>query len=172
MSMGWKLVVLITAALVCGSLVAANAQEKPANAASAIFAKELTREQFQALAPDAVIDINGERITKSAFQARNIKAVEEAAKHVQDLRARSLTEFDARRKALIERQQAALAEANKKVEAEVARLVAADAAAHGPNWQARKKQAAELLDQAARATPTERSALEKQAADLLAPSAK
>jgi hypothetical protein len=170
--MRWKMIVPITAALVCGSLLAAHAQEKPANAAAAISAKDLTREQFQALAPDAVIEINGERITKSELQARNVKAVEEAAKQVQELRARSLAEFEARRRAFIDKRKAALAEANKKFEAEVSRLVAADAAAHGPNWEARKKQAAELLDRAEHADPTERSTLEKQAADLLAPSAK
>jgi len=170
--MGWKRVVPITAALICGSLVAANAQERPATAAAAISAKDLTPEQFKALAPDAVIEINGERITKSAFQARNAKAIEEAAKQVQDLRTRLQTQFEARRKTLVEKQKAALAEANTKFEAEVNRLVAADAAAHGPNWEARKKQAAELLHRAENATPTERSALEKQAADLLAPSAR
>ena len=172
MPMAWKRVVPIAAALVCGSFVAANAQEKPANAASAISAKDLTPEQFQALAPDAVIEINGERLTKSAFQARNLKTVEEAAKQIQDLRARSLAAFEAQRKALIDKRNAALAEANKKVEDEVNRLMAADTAAHGPNWEARKKQAAELIDRAKSATPTERSTLEKQAADLLAPSAK
>jgi len=56
------------------------------------------------------------------------------------------------------------------VRSEIARRVAADAAADGPNWEARKQQAAELLHRAARASPAERSALEKQAADLLAPS--
>jgi acyl-CoA reductase-like NAD-dependent aldehyde dehydrogenase len=45
-------------------------------------------------------------------------------------------------------------------------------AAHGPNWEARKKQAADLFEKAAKATPTERSELLKQAADLLAPTPK
>jgi hypothetical protein len=48
----------------------------------------------------------------------------------------------------------------------------ADAAAHGPDWAARKKQAADLLARAAKASPLDRSELEKQADDLLAPSAK
>jgi hypothetical protein len=156
----------------CGLLFVANAQEKPATAAAPISAKDLTPEQFKALAPDAVIEINGERITKSAFEARNAKALEEAAKNMQDLRARSLAEFEARRKVLIDKQKAAQAEANQKFEAEVNRLVAADTAAHGPNWEARKKQAAELLHRAESAAPIERSTLEKQAADLLAPSAR
>jgi hypothetical protein len=50
--------------------------------------------------------------------------------------------------------------------------VAADAAAHGPKSEACKKQAADLLDQAEKASPPERSEIEKMAADLLAPSAK
>jgi hypothetical protein len=41
---------------------------------------------------------------------------------------------------------AELAEANTKAEAEVDKLVAADAAKYGPNWEARKKQAADLLE--------------------------
>lgn len=172
MPMVWKRIIPITAALMCCSLLSANAQDKPTTAATAISAKDLTREQFAALAPDAVIEINGERITKREFQARITKAGQEAAKHRQDLRARSLAEFEARRKALIDKRKAALADANKKVEDEVNRLVAADAAAHGPNWEARKKQAAELLDRAKSATSNERSTLEKQAADLLARPAK
>ena len=172
--MASKRVVAIAAMLLCGSLLAANAQEqeKSATASAAISAKDLTREQFQALAPDAVIEINGERITKRDFQARNVKAVEESAEQLRDLRARSLAEFEARRKAVTDKRKAALAEANKKVEDEIHRLVAADAAMYGPNWEVRKKQAAELLHQAEGAAPTERSALEKQAADLLAPSAR
>jgi hypothetical protein len=117
MPMGWKRVVPITAALLCNFLVAAsNAQEKSTNEASAVSAKDLTREQFQALAPDAVIEINGERITKGAFQARNVKAAEEAVKQLQDIRARALAAFEARRKALLDQRAAALAESNKKVE--------------------------------------------------------
>jgi colicin import membrane protein len=171
MPMGWKLTAPIAATLICGAPVVATAQEKPTNAAAAVAAKDLTREQFQALPPDAVIEINGERMTKGAFQARNIKAIEEA-KRLPQLRERARAESQARRKALLDKRAAALAKANKKVEAEVNRLVSADAAAHGPDWEARKKRAADLLDEAAKASPIERSALEKQAADLLAPPAK
>jgi hypothetical protein len=67
-----------------------------------------------------------EQITKSVFQARNVKAVEEARKQLQDARARAQAGFEARRTALLDRRAAALAEANKKVEAEIAKLVAAD----------------------------------------------
>jgi colicin import membrane protein len=171
--MAWKLSAPVTVALFCGSLFAAGAaEEKSANPAPAIAAKDLTREQFQALPPEAAIEINGERIAKSTFQARNRKAVEEAVKRLPELRARERAESEARRKALLDKRGAALAEANKKAEAEIAKLVAADATKHGPNWEARKKQAADLLERAANASPIERSELEKQAEDLVAPSAK
>ena len=169
--MGWK-VVPIAAALAWVGPIVATADGKSPDVAAAVSAKDLTREQFQALPPDVVIEINDERITKSAFQERNAKAIEEAAKQLQDLRAQSLAAFEARRKALLDKRAATLAEANKKVEAEIAKLAAADAAKHGPNWEARKKQAADLFEKAAKATPTERSDLLKQAADLLAPAAK
>ena len=169
--MGWKLIVAVAAGLASTASVIAIAEEKP-TAPAAVSAKDLTREQFQALPPDAVIEINGESITKSAFQARNIKAVEEAAKRLPELRARARAQSDARRKVFLDKRAAELAEANKKAEAEIARLVAADAAKHGPNWAARKKQAAELLEQAAKASPIERSELEKQADELLMRSAK
>ena len=149
-----------------------NREEKPSNDASAITAHGLTREQFQALPPNALIEINGEHITKSEFQGRIVEGLQKASKQLPDIRARGLTAFEARRNALMRKREATLAEANKKVEAEIAKLVAADAAEHGANWEARKKQAADLLAQAAKAAPTERSALEKQAADLLTPAAK
>jgi hypothetical protein len=168
---GWKLIVAVAAGLASTALVVAVAEEKP-TAPAAVSAKDLTSEQFQALPADAVIEINGESITKSAFQARNIKAVEEAVKRLPELRARVRTESNAQRKALLDKRAAELAEANTKAEAEVAKLVAADAAKHGPNWEARKKQAADLLEKAAKATPTERSELLRQAANLLAPTPK
>jgi hypothetical protein len=80
--------------------------------------------------------------------------------------------FEARRNAALDQRKAVIAETNKKVEAEIAKLVAADAVKHGPNWEARKKQAADLFEKATKATPTERSDLLKQAADLLSPTPK
>jgi hypothetical protein len=130
---GWKLIVAVAAGLASTAPVIAIAEEKP-TAPAAVSAKDLTREQFHALPPDAVIEINGESITKSAFQARNIKAVEEVAKRLPELRARARAQSDARRKVFLDKRAAELAEANKKAEAEIARLVAADAAKHGPNW--------------------------------------
>jgi hypothetical protein len=158
-------------ALVWCCPVAAPAQQSP----SVVWAKTLTREKFEALPPDAVIELpNGERLTKQDFVARTTKANEEATKKLEEKQSRAEAEFEQWRKKFYDDQNAAMAEANKKVEAELNRLVAADNAAHGPNWAARKKQAAELLDQAKKTLlpPDKQSQLEKQAADLLAPAVK
>jgi hypothetical protein len=74
--MGWKTIVPIAAALACYAPALAIAQEKPSNDASAITAQGLTREQFQALPPNALIEINGEHITKSEFQGRTIEGLQ------------------------------------------------------------------------------------------------
>jgi len=119
--------------------------------------QDLTREQFEALPPDALIDLNGERITKHDFLARTTKALEEATQRSQEANSRAEDEFEQRRKTFIDDQNAALAEANEKIN----RLVAADTSAHGADWLTRKKQAAELINQAENAPPGERSRLEK-----------
>jgi hypothetical protein len=165
--MRWTLFCPIAAALICGIATAADTEERPSS--SLLPANTLTREQFKALSPDAVIESDGERMTKREFIERRTKALERAINEMHGARAKTEAEFEAKRKAFLDSERAKLEEANKKVQDEIARLVAADAAAHGANWEARKRQAADLLQQAKRATSMERSALEKQAADLLAP---
>ena len=127
-----------------------------------------TPQQFEALPPDAVLEINGERIIKRGFLARHQRAYDAAMKKVQEARARAEAEFAARRKAFLDAQEAKLEENNQRVQAEIDRLVEADNAIHGPDWQARKRQAADLLQQASKASsPREREELEKRAADLV-----
>jgi hypothetical protein len=144
-------IALIATVLVCGSVATASSQEKAGNASSTLSITEMTPEQFKALPPDAAIDVDGERITKRAFLDRRQAAGERAFKEI------------------LESEQAKLEEGNKKAHAEADRLAAVDAAAHGPNWEARKKQAFELLDQAVMASGEQREQLAKRAADLLAP---
>jgi hypothetical protein len=137
-----------------------------------VFITMPTPQQFEALPPDAVLEINGKRITKRELLARKQQAYDAAMKKVQEAKARAEAGFAAHRKVFFDAQEAKLKENNQKVQAEIDRLVAADNAAHGPDWQARKKQAAELLQQAAKASsPREREQLEKRAADLVLTSA-
>jgi hypothetical protein len=133
------------------------------------FPPALTRQQFEALPPTAMIEVDGKQISKQEFLTRQTNTLKQATKQMEDMRSRAATEFEARRKAFLDREKTSLDEANKKFQAEIDRFISADAAAHGPNWDARKKQAAALLKDAAAADAPERSRLEKQAADLLAP---
>lgn len=170
--MKWHIFFAATA-LALGLTTAAGAEHQGgsshAGPSSVISASALTVEQFKALSPDATIQIDGERMTKREFIERRIKALEQAINKMKEMRTNADTEFKARHKAFLDAEQAKLDKDNKTIEKEVARLVAADAAAHGPNWEARKKQALDILQRAAGATQVERSTLEKQAADLLGP---
>jgi hypothetical protein len=158
--MTWKSVLPIAALLLCAA---------PSGFAQDIVsAQQLTKDQFMALPPEAVIDFGGKRMTKRAFLIERARALEQANKTLQDTRAHAKQEFAARRKAFLAAEQAQLKAANLKVQAEINGLLAADAAAHGPNWEARKKQAAALLKQAASAQFLRRQQLEKRAAELLA----
>jgi hypothetical protein len=80
---------------------------------------------------------------------------------IADMKERAKDQFEAFVERRLDFDKARLAARNKQVQAEVERLKAAEAAAHGPDWEARNKRAAELLKQA--------SKLQQEATDLLAP---
>ncbi len=166
--MKWRILFPAAAALVLGVVAASGAEDK-ASSSSVASANALTPEQFKALSPDAMIEIDGERMTKGAFIESRTKALEQAINQMRDAKAKSEAAYEAQRKAFLDGETAKLEEANKKVEAEIARLLAADAAAHGPNWESRKNEAAALLKDAATAPPDQRPQLEKKASDLLSP---
>ena len=134
-----------------------------------VSADRLSKEQFKALPPDAMIDFKGERMSKRVFLQRRAEEFAQAVRQAQDMKTRAQAQFMTRRKAFLENEQAKLKAANKKVQAEVDRLVAADNSSHGKDWGARKRQAAQILAQAAKATPEHRAELERKANDLLAP---
>ena len=156
--------------LACNFPPGASAQQPAAD--HVVAAKDLTRDQFKALPPSQMIDFGNERITKGEYLDRIKQAIAKVQKNLPQLRQKLLAAVAARHKEVTDRENADLTAANTKVQAEIARLSAADAQAHGPNWDSRRQQAAAILDQAQRATPEERSTLEKQAADLLAPAGK
>ncbi|HEX4552566.1 MAG TPA: hypothetical protein VH249_01165 [Xanthobacteraceae bacterium] len=161
--------VVMVAMLACVRPDPASAQGTTAGQAPAAPPATLTREQFEALAPTAIIEIDGKSISKQEFLTRRARELERAIEQADAMRSTSDAERETRRKAFIDGEKAKLAAANKAVQAEVDRLRSADAAAHGPDWDARRRQAAALLDDAAAADVLQRSRLEKQAADLLAP---
>ena len=167
--MRWNAVVALVAALACSCAASAQAEDQTARPPAPASVPALTPQQFEALPPTAVIEVDGMRITKEAFQTRREAALNKAFESMKAQRSRAAAEFAAARKAFLDGEKATLDEANKKVQAELDRLRSADAALHGPNWDARREQAAVLLKQAAAADPVEQSRLEKQAADLLAP---
>ena len=159
-------VTALIAAVACGFAALAHADEQT-RASTPAAAAALPLQQFEALPPSAVIEVDGQKITKAEFQTQREAALKRAFEEMKAGRSRAAAEFAAKRKAFLDGEKATLDTANKQVLAEVDRLRSTDAASHGPDWDARREQAAALLKQAATAEPTERSRLEKDADDLL-----
>jgi hypothetical protein len=128
--MDQKFVVLVATALACVWATLASAEDKAGSTSSAVSITGMTRQTFEALAPEALIEVYGERMTKREFIVHHQSAIKERAQRLEESRARARTEFEANRKAFLDREKATLEEDNKKVQAEVARLVATNAAAH------------------------------------------
>jgi hypothetical protein len=177
-NIGRPIVVALVAALAVGGasffgmdfgVSLAHAEDQAGGRIAPIAAQDLTPQQFEALPPTAVIEIDGKPLTKGEFQARRELAIKRAFEAMKEKRSRVAAEFAGQRQTFLDQEKAQLDAANRNVQDEAARLRAADAALHGPNWDARRDQAAALLKQAATAAPLEQSRLEKQAADLLAP---
>jgi hypothetical protein len=156
--------IFLIAMVICGWATLANAEDKSMNS-SPVSISGMTQQTFDALAPDAMLNVNGELISKNAFIAGRQAAAEELIKKMQATKAAAETEFAAHRKTFLDNQQSGLDADNEKARVEADRLVSA---AQGPNWEARKKQAFELLDQATKASGDEREQLAKKAVDLLA----
>jgi hypothetical protein len=175
LNIGRHVVVALIAALAIGSVSfgmrfgVSPAQAEDQAGGPPIAAKDLTPQQFEALPPTAVIEIDGKPLTKAEFQARRELAIRRAFEAMKEKRSRVAAEFAAQRQTFLDQEKTTLDAANRKVQDEVDRLRAADAALHGPNWDARREQATALLKQASTAAPLEQSRLEKEAADLLAP---
>jgi hypothetical protein len=159
---------VVSAALILGCVAIAGVEAR-ADSSSPTPASALTREQFVALPPDAVIEVDGGQMTKREFIERRTKAVEQARRDAHEARTKAEAEIEARRKEFLAAEKAKLEEANKKVDTEIARLVGVDSAAHGPNWGARKTEATALLKEAETGPPDQRSQLEKKASELLSP---
>jgi len=98
--MSWKMVVPVAAALVFGCAAGASAEDK-ASPSSVVPGSALTRDQFKALSPDAMIEVDGERMTKREFFERRTKALEKALSNLQEIRAKAEAELEARREAFL-----------------------------------------------------------------------
>jgi len=176
-AMRWKTAVLCGAALVCAAPLLAAPRKAvstpPSHAASQQPSRgpgqPLTPEEFAALPPTAMINVDGTLLSKEEFLNRRYHELEEALRQEPEMQRLLAAQFAQRRDAFLAQQRASLDSANAPVQAEVSRLVAVDAGTHGPDWEQRRVQAAALLRQAAAADPQRRSELEKQAADLLEP---
>jgi hypothetical protein len=130
----------------------------------------VTKEQFEQLSPDAMIDVNGQRLTKRLFLQQNAAATDRVTKRITELQAEAQARFEARRKAFLDAEQAKLDESQKKTMA-VAKVLFDQLKARRPaNYDDLVKQGIALRQRAqANPPPNEADAadIEKQGRELL-----
>jgi hypothetical protein len=163
MRMSRKLPILLLAAAFVGLVATAQAED---TGNSALPTSNL-KEQFEALSLDAAIVVRGEKLTKREFLTRNTNAAAAMKKKIEDAQAQAKAQFEAKRKALLDSEQAKLDDANKKARAAAKKLLAEATAGHTPDYSARIQQATALLERAKTAQPEEAAQIESQAKELL-----
>jgi hypothetical protein len=126
-------------------------------------AEQLTKQQFDALADSAVIDVKGQQTTKAKIVAKLTSAkgakarADEAARQVQ-------AKFATERDQFAQQQQAKIKAGNANVAAPVA---SAPGTTSASQRQALHDEATQLLNRSKSASPAERAAIDKRAAELL-----
>jgi len=72
----------------------------------------MTSQIFEGLPADAMIEVNGQRMTKSEFIARRQTAILDAERKMREAAAHAATEFQVERKAFFASQEAKLKDAD------------------------------------------------------------
>lgn len=162
-----KFVLIFVTSLACCWTVLAAAKEKPSKSAPAVSITGIAPEAFDKLPGNATILVNGKQMTKAAFVAQRESAFKQTEQKARAAASNGMAAFQKRREAFLAGQAAKLKEANAKTQAETDKELAAVTAAQGDGWEANKKQALDLLEQAAKASGPEQEKLATQALGLL-----
>jgi len=125
-----------------------------------------TKEQFEALGPNDMIEVNGQRMTKQQFWTQVEGAEAVVIKRILATRAQAKAQFEAKRKAFLDAQQVKLDDAKKNAQAAAKPLLNQATAGRPANFDATVAQGEALLDNAA-ATHNEGPEIEQQAAALM-----
>jgi hypothetical protein len=157
---------ILTGIILADALIAAKAEEtnnRDVAAGSSIGAAQ----QFEALSPDAMIAVNGERMTKREFLTRKARERAEMVQKIIEMREESRQLVEAKRRAFLATQQAKLDEANAVARVAAQRLRAQETVARAPDYNARVLQGVELLKRAKTASPEELARIQAQAREIL-----
>ena len=157
---------LIAVLTISASVLAGVAARTGVAGQQAYNADQLDRGQFKALPDSAVIERNGQRMTKAEILAQARRRQEQAAAARAAAAQRGRAAFDRKRTQFAERERARLAAGNARTLAEARRL---EASAPRPgSLEAIRREAAQLRDEAQRSTTAAgRARIERRAAELL-----
>jgi hypothetical protein len=161
-----KVLILLLAVAVVAPADIAQAEDKSiVNPAPSM--STMTKEQFEALSPNATIEFNGQIMKKQEFVARNVSAATALKRKIEDARKETKTRFEAKRKAFLDGEQAKLDYANKQVWAAARKLQAQATAGRSGDLDARIQQAIALLERGKTAPASDAAQIESQERELL-----
>jgi hypothetical protein len=158
---------ILAAVIVAVAPVAAKAQDKTIGDAVAPTVSITAAQQFGALPADAMIAVNGERMTKLEFLTRRARQRAEMMQKIIDMQSESKALAEAKRGAFFATQHAKLAEANAAAQAAAQRWRAQEAAGRPPDYDARVEQGIALLKRAKTASPEELAQMQIQAREIV-----
>jgi hypothetical protein len=160
------------------AIQAAEAQRPARPDAASKQQPRMTRQQFEALPPDHVLDLGGQRVTKRQVLARIEQRRAALKNHLETQAAQQAAAFQSQRTALLKEQAAKLEAGNAKTRQQFASLRVSGAGparttggtrspASSAQIQAIEREAAELYAASKTASASERARINKRAAELL-----
>ena len=138
----------------------ANAQAGPV-----VNGAQITKEQFRALPPETVLDVQGKKITKAELLAEaKAKSDQAIQAQTKTLQAKAASDFEAARAKFLEQQETELQARNAKVTAEITRLKTLQSQFEASAaYKAIEKETADMQARYGSASPADRAKLQARA---------
>jgi hypothetical protein len=150
------------------ALLALGAQAAGPVAQPVYKAEQLSRQRFKTLPDSAVIERNGQRMTKAQIRAQAVRQQGAAAAQMEAATRQFQARVEQRRAQFLQRQQAQLAADNAKAMEAATRRLQADSTRQAGPRDAIEREAAQLFNRSRAATTADdRAQIERRATDLL-----
>lgn len=154
--------ILLTPGILIAGLTFARAERGTAPTPQVVSGERLTKQQFEALPDNALIEFKGQRATKASIRAREAQN-RATAERMNALARQTRAEFEQRRIQFGQQRKAKLEADRAKAMAEFARLNQANSR----QIKAIEVEAAQLQERSKRASTAEKARIEERAYQLL-----
>lgn len=165
--MSAKIAILAIAIVAFGLSVTTKAEDRTSDNPVASSTSISAERQFEALSPDSVIVVGGERMIKREYLARQARLRAEMVQKTIDMGAAAKALLESKQHAFLVSERAKLEAENAIARAAAQQVRARELAARAPDYDARVQQAIQLLQRAEAASPSEIAQMQNEARDIL-----